>query len=202
MLGNSFGEGREICDIQEILKIFFLNNTGKSGAIFDEDKLMWLNSIYIKKYPPEKLLQSLKPFVTEAGYDMDNSNESIHLKSIVNVVHGNITTLADIKDYLTLFNDEKYSISSETRELLDRGASRQVLKSLHSILASEELPDSDFYERAIKKLQVNTGEKGRAIFLPIRYALTGSASGPELEKIAAVLGKKSVIKRLEKALAS
>jgi nondiscriminating glutamyl-tRNA synthetase len=202
LLGNSFGEGREVCDISEIINMFSLNNTGKSGAIFDEDKLMWLNSAYIKKYPSEKLLQSLMPFIKKAGYHIDNATDLYNIKSIVDAVHANIHTLAEIEDYLALFNDGKYLLSPEAMTLLGQDDYRQVVKSFHGILASEENSDDDFYESAIKKLQINTGKKGRALFLPIRYALTGSDSGPELDKIATILGKKSVMKRLEKALAA
>jgi nondiscriminating glutamyl-tRNA synthetase len=200
LMGNSFGEGREVFDISEIIKIFTIDNTGKSAAIFDEDKLNWLNSIYIKKYPPEKLSALLMPFIRATGYKGDHDSAYPPLPSIIASVQGNLRTLAEIKDYLPIFNNEKYELSLAAQTLLGGEEAQRIVKYFYETLNSTECPEDNFYEWAIKKVQISTSLKGRALFLPIRCALTGRIQGPELDKLVAVLGKSSVIKRLEKSL--
>jgi len=200
LMGNSFGEGREVFDISEIIEIFNIVNTGKSAAIFDEDKLNWLNSIYIKKYPPEKLLPLLMPFVKAAGYDGDLDLYHPLLPDIIAAVKGNLRTLAEIEDYLPIFNDKKYELSLAAKELLGGEEAQRIVRHLCENLNSGECPEDNFYEWAMKKVQNTTALKGRALYLPIRCALTGRLQGPELDKLVAVLGKRSVINRLEKSL--
>jgi nondiscriminating glutamyl-tRNA synthetase len=200
LMGNSFGEGREIFAISEIIEIFNIVNTGKSAAIFDEDKLNWLNGIHIKKCPPEKLLTLLMPFIRAAGYERDNDPAYPPLPKIAAAVQGNLRTLAEIKDYLLIFNSEKYELSLAAKTLLEAEEARSIVKHFYESLNSAECPENNFYEWAIKKVEISTSLKGRALFLPLRCALTGCTQGPELDKLVAVLGKPAVIKRLRKAL--
>jgi len=200
LVGNSLGEGKEVCAISEIVRIFSLEKTGKGGAIFDEDKLKWLNGIYIKKYPVGKLLELLMPFIKEAGYDDKDAFDSNTLAAIVGAVQGNLATIAEIKDYLNIFNDEKYDLCVEARTFLNRGESQKVVKSFYDLITSSECPEENSYEWAVKNVQILTGAKGRSLFLPLRCAITGSTCGPELDKVVAVLGKQSVVKRLKKTL--
>ena len=200
LMGNFFGEGREVFDIDETIKIFDVVTTGKSAAIFDEDKLNWLNGIYLKKCPPEKLALLLMPFIQAAGYEGDHDPVYPPLPAIAAAVQRNLRTLEEIKDYLPIFHSEKYEISIEARTLLADDEARQIVKLFYEGLNAAECPEEHFYEWTIKKLQQSTSRKGRALFLPIRCALTGCMQGPELDKLAAVLGKATVIKRLKKSL--
>lgn len=199
LMGNCFGEGREVCDLTEIIKTFAVAGTGKSAAVFDVDKLYWLNGIYLKKYPPEGLQALLMPFIREAGYEGD-CIASHPLSSIIDAVRGNLRTLAEIKDYLSIFDDDKFTLSPEARTLLAREECLAVVKYFYECLKDSAGPEENFYEWAIKKTQGFTAQKGRALFLPIRSAVTGHIQGPELEKIAVILGKSAVLKRLAQAL--
>ena len=200
LMGNSFGEGREVFDISEIIKIFAVENTGKSAAIFDEDKLNWLNSLYIKKCSPEKLSILLKPFIKEAGYEGDQDPDYPPLPAVAGAVQGNLRTLAEIRDYLPIFNNEKYELTLAAQNLLDGKEARQIVAYLYESLTSAECPEENYYDWAMKKVQTLTSLKGKALFLPVRCALTGCVQGPELDKLVAVLGKPAVLKRLEKVL--
>ncbi|MCX5832607.1 MAG: glutamate--tRNA ligase [Deltaproteobacteria bacterium] len=200
LMGNSFGEGREVFDISEIIKIFSIVNTGKSAAIFDEDKLSWLNGIYIKKCPPEILSELLLPFMREAGYEGDHDPGYPPVSAIAAAVQGNLRTLSEIKDYLPIFNNEKYELSPAANALLEGEEARRIVGQFYESLNSRECPEKNYYEWAINSVQLSTSMKGRTLFLPIRCALTGCTQGPELDKLVAVLGKPAVIKRLLKSL--
>jgi nondiscriminating glutamyl-tRNA synthetase len=200
LMGNSFGEGREVFDIAEIIKIFNVVTTGKSAAIFDEDKLNWLNGIYIKKCPPETLAKLLTPFIKAAGYETDHDPAYPPLVSIAAAVRGNLRTLAEIKDYLPIFHRERFELSLEAKQLLGSDEAQSIVKHFYESLSSAECPEDQYYEWAINKVHESTSLKGRAFFLPLRCALTGCTQGPELDKLVAVLGKPAVMKRLSAAV--
>jgi len=199
LLGGSVGEGKEVASMEEIINMFSLDRAGKSGAIFDEDKLKWLNAIYIRNCDVDKLTELLLPFIREAGYDVDLMNHG-WLHHGVEALRDNLVTLADIGLYLDIFIDEKYSISDEARVILREDAAAAVVKALRDELAQEKIPERNFYHDLIRSVRRKTGLKAKNLFLPIRAAVTGRTSGPELEKVFAILGRESIVRRLERAI--
>jgi glutamyl-tRNA synthetase len=197
LLGGSVGEGKEVASMEEIINMFSLDRAGKSGAIFDEGKLKWLNAIYIRNCDVDKLTELLLPFIKDAGYDIDLMNRG-WLHQVVEALRDNLVTLADVGLYLDIFIDDKYLISDEARTILRENVA--VVKVLRDELDQKNIPERDFYPNLIKSVRRKTGLKAKDIFLPIRAAITGRTSGPELEKIFAILGKESIVRRLEQAI--
>ena len=197
LLGGSVGEGKEVASMEEIINMFSLDRAGKSGAIFDEGKLKWLNAIYIRNCDVDKLTELLLPFIKDAGYDIDLMNRG-WLHQVVEALRDNLVTLADVGLYLDIFIDDKYLISDEARTILRENVA--VVKVLRDELDQKNIPERDFYPNLIKSVRRKTGLKAKDIFLPIRAAITGRTSGPELEKIFAILGKESIVRRLELAI--
>ncbi len=198
LLGGSVGEGKEVASMEEIIDMFSLDKAGKSGAIFDEAKLKWLNAIYIRNYDVDKLTELLLPFIKEAGYDVDLMNRG-WLHQVVEALRDNLVTLADIGLYLSIFIDDKYSISDEARAIL-RDDAAAVVKVLYEELEQRKISERDFYHDLMRSVRRKTGLKAKNLFLPIRAAITGRTSGPELEKVFAILGKESIVRRLERAI--
>jgi nondiscriminating glutamyl-tRNA synthetase len=196
LLGSSLGEGKEVADIDEIINVFSLDRAGKSGAIFDESKLRWLNAIYIRNYDVNKLTELLIPFIEEAGYDPGLLDRG-WLYQVVEALRDNLVTLADIGEYLDIFVDEKYHISEEAAAILRGDNATTVLKVLHEVLNQNSISHEHFYSHLIDRVRRKTGLKAKDIFMPIRAALTGRTSGPELEKIFSILRKESILKRVE-----
>jgi len=195
LLGSSTGKSREIYSLPEIIRDFSLARTGKGGAIFDEDKLKWLNGIYIRQYEPRKLTERLAPFIEEAGYDY-NAIKGEGLYQVVEAVRGNLVTLSEIGNYLDMFFDERYHLSEEGMRLLQEKDAGVVVNALREALNRDA---GNSYHDLIQAVQEKTGFKGKKLLMPIRVAITGRPSGPELEKVFAILGRVSMIKRVEKA---
>jgi nondiscriminating glutamyl-tRNA synthetase len=198
LLGGSVGEGKEVASIEEVIRMFSLDRAGKSGAIFDENKLEWLNAIYIRNCDVDKLTELLLPFIKEAGYDI-NLVKRGWLHQVVEALRDNLVRLTDIGLYLDIFIDDKYSMSDEARAILRKDAAA-VVKVLRDELDQKEISERDFYRSLINSVKRRTGLKAKALFLPIRAAITGRTSGPELEKVFAILGKESIVRRLERAI--
>ena len=198
LLGGSVGEGKEFASMEEIIKMFSLDKAGRSGAIFDEGKLRWLNAIYIRNCDIDKLTERLLPFIKEAGYDIDLMNSG-WLHQVVEALRDNLVTLADVGLYLDIFFDDRYRISEEARAVIREGAAA-VVKVLHEELEQDKSADRDFYPNLINSVRRKTGLKAKDLYLPIRAAVTGRTSGPELEKVFVILGKESILRRLERAI--
>lgn len=196
LLGGSLGEGKEYASPDEIINVFSLDRAGKSGAIFDEGKLRWLNAMYIRDCDVETLIELLPPFLREAGYDARLMDRP-WLHRVVDAVKDNISTLSEIGGYIDMFVDEKYDVSAEAAEILQNETAAGVLKALHEVLSQGELSRGNFYPALIHAVRVKTGLKAKSLFMPLRAAVTGRTSGPELEKIFSILGKESILKRLE-----
>lgn len=201
LLGGSIGEGREVCPVEEIIAAFSLDRAGKSGAIFDEDKLVWMNSLYIHNESPNALKDKLLPFIRKAGYDA-NSLESQWLDRMVEVVQPNLATMTDIGPYLVMLASEGFPIEEDAASLLQEKDSQAVIRALLPLIEEGDFSREDFYPQVMTRLRNVTGVKGKKLFMPVRAALTGSTRGPELDRIFSLLGRQSVTARLSKALST
>jgi len=199
LLGSSFGGGEEVCSIKEIIEVFSLQRAGKSGAIFDKNKLKWLNGIHIRNYNLEKLTRQLIPFINNAGYDCSSLDE-MWLFSVVEAIRDNLTALSDIGDCIDIFFDAKYELSPDAQSLLKEKEALGVVRLVRDSLAHINSHSNDVYSLVINTVRENTDLKGRKLFMPIRAAVTGKLAGPELEKIFAILGRDSILRRVEKAM--
>lgn len=198
LLGGSLGEKKEFASIDEIIDMFSLDRAGKSGAIFDEGKLKWLNAMYIRDCDVTALTILLHPFIKEAGYDLDRM-DSGWIHKVVDAVKDNLVILTDIGEYLDMFVDEKYRISEEAAEILRENTAAAVLKALREVLTQTNISSENFYSDLINSVREKTGLKAKKLFMPLRAGVTGRTSGPELEKIFSILGRKSILKRIELA---
>jgi nondiscriminating glutamyl-tRNA synthetase len=226
LMGSSFEGGREVASAKEIVEGFSLDRTGKSGAVFDEEKLLWLNGIYMRRFEPAGLTERLTPFIREAGYD-ERSFGRERLERIVAAVQDSLPTLADIGGLLEIFSEDRYRIDEEAASLLRGDDAKQVLSALRGLLESEAVPGAVAADVAgaiqgrastvgfpavevellapfavlIKRIGEQTGLRGKKLYLPIRAAVTGRLHGPELDQIFALLSSTSLRKRTEQALA-
>lgn len=211
LLGGSLAGG-EVADAAQIVAGFSLERVGKSGAVFDEEKLRWLNGLYIRREGVESLTARLLPFIARAGYDPLAWRRD-HLQAIVAALQENLVTLADIGGYLPLFAAGPCPIAEEAAELLRREESRAVVRALGDLLVAEsfaggETPgappgtlDREAYGALIRRLGEATGCRGRKLYLPVRAAVTGRLEGPELDRLFALLTPATLRTRVGAALA-
>lgn len=196
LLGSSFTDGREVLSHEEMIADFALERASKSGAIFDEEKLHWLNAFYIRNCKTENLVERLKPFLEQAGYKIA-AIDAKWLHDVVELVKTELTTLADIGSHIDMFCDDKYEITAEAKQILEKESAGQVVNTFCEYLKNVEGNFQENYVAAIKYAKEKTGAKGKELFMPIRAAITGKVHGPELDKVFAILGKDTALKRLK-----
>jgi glutamyl-tRNA synthetase len=198
LLGSSFADGREVLPLSEMVEAFSLERASKSGAVFDEEKLRWLNAVYIRSLTADDLIDRLWPFLRRAGYQPEELEPS-WLRQVIETVRDELTALADIGEHMAMFFEGRYRMTAEARQVLDSANARAVVLAFYEYVISAAGAPLDIYAAAIKHTREKSGVKGRDLFMPVRAALTGKVQGPELEKVFAVLGKESAVKRLKQA---
>jgi len=196
LLGSSFTDGREVLTREEMITDFALERASKSGAIFDEEKLHWLNAIYIRNCKTEDLVERLKPFLEQAGYKTA-AIDAKWLNEVIELVKNELITLAEIGSHIEIFFDDKYITTAEAKEILEKDAACKVIKVFAKYLKTAAGNPQENYLAAIKYTKEKTGAKGKELFMPIRAALTGKVHGPELDKVFVVLGNDTALKRLK-----
>ncbi|MGD0021771.1 MAG: glutamate--tRNA ligase [Smithellaceae bacterium] len=195
LLGSSFSEGREVLSKEEMIKDFSLERASKSGAIFDEEKLRWLNAIYIRNSTAEDLAYRVTPFLLKNGYQKEELNTP-WFSNANETIKGNLTTLADVSDHIDIFFDSRYRLTTEAEEILKKEKSKKVVIAFTEYLNTHSGEVRNLYSAAIKVVAEKTKVKGKELFMPLRAALTGKTTGPELDKVFAILGKNVALRRL------
>ena len=200
LLGWSPADGKtEILTTEELVQQFSLDHIIRSPAVFDQEKLNWLNRHYVKQLPAAKLAELSVPFLAEAGLLSEPVTAPVMewLELVAEAVINKIDYLSQLPDAVRLifeYDVRKAAGLLGTVESDDNAAVRQLLKRTASkILAEQKLTYPRFRE-ILNEIQKETGKKGKALFHPVRVALTGADSGPELEKLVPIFEKGAELK--------
>jgi len=192
LLGWSPGDGKtEILSSQEMIEQFSFDHITKSPAVFDNDKLYFLNRHYMKESPPRRLAELAAPYLEKAGYLAGEPSPEIltWVERVLDAVLKNVSSLDQLPGAVRVvfeFDVASTVSAPDFQTLLADPGAREVLRSfIPKVLAESPLSYERFREIA-KSVQKETGKKGRDLFHPIRMAVTGAASGPELEKLVPI----------------
>ncbi len=188
------GEKREIFSKEELIEIFTIEKVNSAGAVFNIEKLNWMNAEYIKNCDTEKLADISEPYLREAGYDVSDKAKT---KRVIEAIKTYINKLDEIAAQAKVYYNSTFNFTEEQKNVLSSESSKKVLSALVLKVTSMNEITADIFKKAVKDIQKETGIKGMALFAPIRLALTGEGHGPELGLIAYVLGKDEVLKRIK-----
>lgn len=196
-LGWSHGD-QEIFSREELIEKFTLENVGKSAGIFNPEKLLWLNSHYMRTLPLSRLAEEVVPFIAAKGYSVPQDKR--WLEKMIQTLQERAKTLTELLDMAHFYlSDEILLDEKAAKKFLTREA-REPLAELARRLASL----ADFVEPAVERIFAEIlAERGLALgnlAQPVRVALTGSTASPGIYEVIAVLGKERTLKRLNKAL--
>jgi len=195
LLGFHTGDEREILSRAELLEAFSLERVGKSGAIFDPDKLRWVNAHYLHHADGAGLRAWANPFLPDAARALDRAP----LERLLEGVRGNLTTLADLSSELQPFLEDAPRFEPEAAAVLEDEGARQVCVALRDEIEALEEWSGDVFKSAVQRVGKRLGRKGRDLFQPIRVALTGRTHGPELPLVAELIGRPRCVDRLKAA---
>jgi nondiscriminating glutamyl-tRNA synthetase len=200
LLGWSPVGEEEIFSKEEFIEMFDPDRLSKSPAVFDKQKLAWMNNQYMKKLDLDKVIELALPHLIKAGRLPENmTEEQKHwARRLISLYHEQMSYGAEIVELSELFFKEDIQYDEEAQAVLAEEQVPEVLKAFLAEIQQLENFAADEIKAAIKSVQKTTGQKGKKLFMPIRVATTGQTHGPELPLAIELLGKEKVVSRIEK----
>ncbi|MEL7567671.1 MAG: glutamate--tRNA ligase [Dehalobacterium sp.] len=199
LLGWSPEGEEEIFSLEELIKLFSLDRVSKSPAVFDMEKLKWINGSYIRNLDPERLKSLALPYLKDAGFVGKEltPEEDTWASLVTETLRNYLSCLEDIKEKLGMFMGQYVSFETdEAKNVLQGESVPQVVNMFASKIKEAEALTPELVKGMLKQIRKDTGLGGSQVFMPIRVALTGQMHGPDLDKLTAILGRDVVINRL------
>jgi len=183
--GRSAGDDAELLPVDELARRFSLEGVGHSSGVFDEDKLAWVNRHYLKIADPTRVAELSLPYFNDAGVPMAPEDRGMgFLTSAMAMVTSSVDRLNQIPARLAFLFDydaARALTDAQLREEMTAPGARAVAAGLAEELAVAPRLDRERFRAIADQLKAKTGQKAKALFHPIRVALTGRAEGPELD---------------------
>lgn len=190
-LGHSFEEGKEILDREEILALFSLSRVGKSGAIFDEEKLRWMNKIYLRKTPWTELRNYFQQL--QGGETLETLVEKLGNERFTRLWSLACEEASDLQELWQIFQG---FVEKPGKVVLD--AERlEVLRFLRTKMA--QVPfwvNEEEVKSTLRAWQKESGIRPAIFYKTLRLVLIGREEGPELHRLLFALGREEFLARL------
>ena len=195
-LGWSHGD-EEVFTKEDLIQKFSLENVGKSAAVFNTEKLLWLNGLYIRQENPEHLADLLGPFLEERNLK-PRSRE--WLVEVIKTLQERSKTLVEMADQAAFYFRGDFEFDEKASKKHLTPAIKEPLEMLIAALASSPEPGEKELERMFQEIVTKKGIKLGAIAQAVRVSLTGRAVSPGIYEVMKILGKDEVLQRLSRAL--
>jgi len=199
LLGWSPGEDREILSRDEMIRLFSVDRLNDSPAVFDRDKLWWMNAQYLSLLDYEALRPHLEPFLEPAGL---KDADPARLAAAVNLHRTRARTLKELAELVVpYFKDEiAYDPEASAKFLKDPGLPEH-LQALRDRYAQLPGFDKASLEAGLRALAEERGLKAGALIHPTRMALSGAAAGPPLFDLVEAMGREAALGHLDRFVA-
>jgi len=194
LLGWNPGGDRELITRDEAAGVFDLSDVNKAPAVFDPEKLLWMNGQYLMRMSAEEVYLHLVPFLPQPAGSLDE------LRAIIELNKSRARTLKELAELMGPFlsGDEEIAYEAEAVKKHLKGEELAArLEELHGVLASTEPFDVTTTEAALRSLAESHGLSAGKLIHPLRLALTGRGSSPPVFDVAVVLGKERSLRRLK-----
>ena len=197
LLGWSPTGEEEILSKDEIIKMFDPSRLSKSPAMFDKDKLAYVNSRYIKMLSDEELASKVRPFLEKANINIVSDAWLLQLSGLFK---DRLSYIGEIVELYKNFFHSEVTLNDEALDVLKTNNSLLMLEEFYKQLDEIENFNDTNIQAAIKTTGVNSETKGKALFMPTRIATTGDMHGPSLPVTLSLLGKETVLNRLSNTI--
>lgn len=201
ILGWSIGDDREIFTAEQAIAAFSLERVSKNPAVFDTDKLLWMNGEYIRALDGETFVDRARPWVTEAvGRDLDDA-EWATFGQIAPLVQERAKLLTEVGPQVTfLFTDDLVVDQASWDKVMAKEGVAEILVDAGSRLESVNPFETESIETALRTLAEDRGIGAGKAFQPVRVAITGSSVSPPLFESLAALGRERSVQRIRNAV--
>jgi nondiscriminating glutamyl-tRNA synthetase len=202
LLGWSPVGEEEIFTLEQLIEQFGLDRVSKSPAVFDMDKLNWMNNQYLKKAPLSRVVELSIPHLQKAGYISAEPDAAAleWITALVGLNQERMRFAAEIVDLSAIFFKEELVLDEEAAAVLAEAHVPVVIRSFLEQVQHADSFTAEAMPTLLKNVQKETGFKGKQLFMSIRAGLTGQVHGPDLNISLYLLGKEKVITRLQSLL--
>ncbi|NDJ85787.1 MAG: glutamate--tRNA ligase [Chloroflexi bacterium] len=200
-IGWSFGDDREVFDVQETLNEFTISRISPSSGAFPVSKLDWINGVYIRQKSTDELADLLLPFLERVGYQVDREK----LAGIVPHIQERLKTLQEAAEWTRFLWIEEFAPAPPEDLIpkkLDAAQSLELLRAAYATLRDLDNFGWETQEAALRALAKEHGVKAGQLFNPLRVATTAQQVAPPLFQSMEVLGREETLRRIQLAIAA
>ena len=205
LLGWSFDDRTELLSREELIKHFSLERVGKTAAIFNKDKLEWMNGVYLRKLSLAELVQRAIPFLDrDLPESVKRPLDKSYTSQVLSLIQERAKTLADVPQLASFFflDELQYDTSLLLSGKLDTKSAANTIQIASQSLKEVTTWDSTTLEGILRPLATELNLSTAKLFGLLRVAVTGRTAAPPLFQTMAVLGKEKCLKRFYTALQS
>src|SRR5918993_2317094 len=182
--GDAPDSNEEILPVGELARRFAIEDVGHSAGIFDVEKLAWMNRHYMKVAAPARIAAESVRYFSARGYVKRGTDEALDfIVSLLPMAVGSVDRLEEIPERVSFvfeFEPGTAVLKTDVAHVLRERGAREVILALPDAIEGPLL-DKEAFRAMAARVRERTGMKGKALFHPIRVALTGSDGGPELD---------------------
>lgn len=196
LLGWSPGDDSEIMTANELKEKFSLKGISKKEAVFDETKLIWMNSNYIREISDEHLLNHLESYIQIKNYSYKKLNKK-YLKNVIKLMKNRAKVLSDFIESANYFYEDpqKYDQKGVNKYLKKADTLINIKEFTRQLVKISEYNEESI-ENLLRSFAENKNISAAHIIHPVRLALTGQTASPGLFEVMDILGKRTVLRRL------
>jgi len=199
LLGWSPGGDKEIFSVEEAVKLFDLKGVNKTGAVFDIDKLNWLNGQYIMSLAPDVLAEQIEAFLKRKKIVLDPSGKG-RFAEVVNLYRERLKTLSDFEIVYNIFFSDTITYVDKAVDKHLKKTDKGLFLDWYGVLEKIDSFDKESLERALRGIADERGVKPAKLIHPTRVAVSGNSAGAGLFEMMEILGKEKVLRRLDYSL--
>jgi glutamyl-tRNA synthetase len=203
LLGWSLDDKTDILSREELVRHFSIERVSKTGAIFNHEKLFWMNGIFLRQLSHENLLQKIMPFL-ESGLpkEIRRPISVEYVSRFLPLIRERINTLSEAAKYADFFflDELEYDLSSLMGKKMTTATTLRALKAAQEKLSSLESFNRDSLESTLRSLAEELELKAGQLFSTLRVATTGRTAAPPLFETMVVLGKERCLRRINVAV--
>lgn len=203
LLGWAPANEQEIFTSEELIEQFGMERVAKNPAVFDIDKLNWINAQYMKQISADAILEMALPHLRSAGYvgEKIGAEQRDWLIKVMAATREYISYAAQVVEHVDVFFNDQFEFENdEAIEVLRDTDAPAVFAAFQTKLNELEEIDPASIKALLKAITKELKLGGKKVFMPIRVALTGKMHGPELIDLIPLVGRERALKRLQASL--
>ncbi len=200
LLGWATSDEQEFFTLEELTEKFSLESCAKNPAVFDVDKLNWINAHHIRQLNDEQLYDLALPHLLASGFFVEHTYERSWLVRVVATAREHISYGEQIPEQIKVYFIDDFELDAESQEILKEDSAKIVLQIFKDKISQEKELSVDNVKAILKAVGKESGFSGKKVFMPIRVATTGQIHGAELTQIIPLLGKERIGLRIDSSI--